>query len=362
MKRVLLLGRGLGPGGMERLLVTQVQFGDRERFDYEVAYISADRNHLVPELEALGVPVRCIGASRVPWPVELVRLLRSRRYDVVHIHSPAVAAVGRPIARLLRPRPRLVYTEHNSWAPYGRLSRFANRVTYRLDDAQIAVSQAAFESVPPHLRGRLDVLSHGIDVDAVARHRGERSRIRAELGFDDHHVVVGIVANLRPEKNYDGMVRVAGRVTAEHPEARFVSIGQGPLLEPVREQVTAAGLSDGFRLLGYKQDATSYMAAFDVFTLGSHVEGLPVAFMEARALGLPVVVTAVGGLVDHVDDGVDGLLVPPRDDAALAAAIGSLVADPTTRRRMADASAARSSELDARRSVAAVEARYTASG
>lgn len=358
-ERVLLLGRGLGPGGMERLLVNQVAFGDHGRFAYSVAYISPHKDQLVPELEALGVPVHCVAQRGTWWPLSLRRLLREPGFDIVHVHSPLVASVIRVVSRLRRRRPRIVYTEHNSWGPYSVPTRWANRVTYRLDDAQIAVSNAARSSVPVRLRGRLEVVDHGIDLDAVRSHLASRAEARARLGVGDDEVVVGTVANLRPEKNYDGLLRVAGRITTELPSVTFVSIGQGPLEEEIGALHARSGLGDRFRLMGHQVDAPSLMAGFDVFVLASHWEGLPVAFMEARALGLPVVVTAVGGLVDHVCDGVDGLLVPPRDDDSLVAALRRVLTDEDLRVRMGRASAAAAEDFDARIAVGRIEQRYT---
>ena len=96
--RVLSLIKGLGPGGAERLLVEQAAAGDRDRFQHEVAYVLDWKQHLVPELEALGVPTHCLGVNdeRDPrWATRLAGLLRRERYDIVHAHSPVVATVAR---------------------------------------------------------------------------------------------------------------------------------------------------------------------------------------------------------------------------------------------------------------------------
>ena len=357
-RRVLLVARGLGPGGMERLLVNQVRFGDRSRFDYSVAFITPAKDQLVVEFEELGAPVHWLSGGGRPWVANLSSLLRRGNFDVVHSHSPLPAVAVRVEARTMRPRPWVVYTEHNSWGPYDPRTRAANRWTYRLDDAQIAVSRAAYESVPERLRGRLEVLDHGIDLDAVRAHRAGRTAARELMGVGPTDVVVGTVANFRPEKNYEGWLRVADRVTAAHSDVRFVSVGQGPLLDDIRAQAAEAGLGDRVQLLGHQPDAPSVMAGFDVFAMASHWEGLPVAFMEARALGLPVVTTAVGGLVDHITDGEDGLLVEPGNDDALVAALERVVTDAGLRARLGAASEARADSFDAEAAVARVEQRY----
>lgn len=355
---MLLVAAGLGPGGMERLLVNHVRFGDRSRFDYSVGYLKSPKDQLVPEFEELGCPVHFLARDDAPWPVTLAAVVRSGRFDVVHTHSPLAASVVRVAARTARRRPAIVYTEHNSWGAYRTPTRWANRLTYLLDDVTISVSRAARDSVPASLRPRVVPLDHGIDVEAVRSNLENREAARHRLGVDEDDVVLGIVANMRPEKNYVGVLAAAERVVRRVPRARFVSIGQGPLLEDLRRRHAGSGLGDRFLVLGHQPDAPSLMAGFDVFFLGSDWEGLPVAFMEARALGLPVVVTAVGGLVDHVVDGVDGVLVPPGDVAELATALERLVVEDGLRASMASASSRAAATFDARESVRRIEALY----
>lgn len=119
--RVLWLAMGLGQGGMERLLVTHAQFGDRQRFDYRAAYL-VDRPHsVIDELNELDVPTTRLGSGNAGdprWVLELARLVRRERIDVVHAHSPMPASVARPLVRLISPRTRLIYTEHNRWDRY----------------------------------------------------------------------------------------------------------------------------------------------------------------------------------------------------------------------------------------------------
>lgn len=356
--RVLLVGRGLGLGGMEQLLLAQVRGGDADHFSYSVAYVNPDKDSLVGEFESLGIPVHCLSSGPLPWPLVVRSLLAAEHFDIVHVHSPLVASVVRLASATMRNGPLLVYTEHNSWDPYGLPTRWANRLTYRRDDAQFAVSRAAWQSVPAGLRSKLTVLSHGIDVEAVAKHREHRDESRRRLGVSPDEVVIGTVANFRPEKNYEGLLRVARRVVDSKAGVRFVSIGQGPLQGEVERMHEVLGLGDRFLILGAQPEATRLMAAFDVFVLASHVEGLPVAFMEARALGLPVVVTAVGGLTDHVTDGVDGILVPSGSDDELVTALERIAGSQDLRARLAAESVAHAGDVDARRAVAVVEQTY----
>ena len=340
--RVLWLAKGLGQGGMERLLVTHAKFGDRERFEYRAAYL-VDRPHsVIAELEDLDVPVSRLGTgnpANPKWILDLARLVRRNRIDVVHAHSPMPASVARPLVRVISPRTRIVYTEHNRWDRFSPVTRFANRVTFPLNHITFAVSDDCRSTVSQRLRPQVQTLIHGIDVDAVAAHRADRSAMRAELGVDDKAVVVGTVANLRAQKNYPLLLEVAAKVAAENPNAMFLAVGQGPLERELRQLHDQLGLGDRFRFLGFRSDVHSVMSAFDVFCLSSDYEGLPVALMEARALGLPIVATAVGGVGNAVTHRGDGILVPRRDVAALAGALTEVVADGQLRASLGSRSA-----------------------
>ncbi len=358
--RVLWLVKGLGPGGAERLLVNQAAAADRDRFVYEAAYLVTEKGHLVPELEALGVRCTRLAPKRPGrWLLDLRRRLREDPVEVIHVHSPALAAATRVMVRSLgRNRPAVVYTEHNRWPRYHPLTRWANRLTYRLDDDHVAVSDDVRETVAARQRESVDVLVHGIDVDGVRTHRAERAEVRAELGVGEDEVVIGIVANLRAQKGYDLLLRTARRVVDRAPQCRFVAVGQGPLADQVAAWHREQDLGDRFLLLGYRPDALRVMSGFDVFTLASTHEGLPVALMEALALGLPVVATAVGGIPQAVTDGVEGLLVPSGDEEALAAALLGLAADADQRQAMGRAAAERAPAFAATRATRELESRY----
>jgi glycosyltransferase involved in cell wall biosynthesis len=177
---VLWLVKGLGPGGAERLLVAAAAAHDRDAFDLQVVYLLPWKQHLVPELEALGVRCTCLDVNNerdVRWARRLRTELRGERVDVVHSHSPYAAAVGRLVVRSLprASRPALVATEHNPWSTFKPPTRYANAWTARLDDADLAVSEEARASMSRRQRERTEVLVHGVDVAAIAKLRAERA-------------------------------------------------------------------------------------------------------------------------------------------------------------------------------------------
>jgi glycosyltransferase involved in cell wall biosynthesis len=360
--RVLWLIKGLGPGGAERLLVEHAASGDRDSFAYDAAYVLDWKQHLVPELEALGVHTHSLGVGNEldpRWTTRLASLLRRQHYDIVHAHSPIVASVARLEIRALgrAHRPKFVYTEHNRWPSYRAETRLANQATFGMNDAVFAVSDDVKDSISPRYRDDVEVLVHGVDVDRVRTQLRDRDATRAELGVQPGEVLAVTVANLRAGKNYPGLIAAAGMVVDDGAPVRFVTAGQGQLRDEVAALHRESGLGDQFALLGYRDDTTRLIAAADLFVLASHHEGLPVTVMEALTLGVPVVATAVGGLPEVVTTEHNGILVPPGDPTALARAI-ERASDPDTHARLVAGARATGDRFSNAHAVARIEATY----
>ena len=361
--RVLWLIKGLGPGGAERLLTACAAVRDREAFDYRAAYLLPWKDHLVPELERLDVAVECLDVvdeRDVRWARRLRSMLLRNPVDVVHAHSPYAAGIGRLVVRSLPRalRPRLVSTEHNAWSTFGPATRALNALTSPLDDAVIAVSADVCNSIRGPALRRSEVVVHGVLLEQVRARATRRDRAREELGVGPDDVLVATVANYVPKKDYPNLLEAARRLAERDPSVRFCAVGQGPREREIHELRHRLGLDERFVLTGYRNDAVGVLAGADVFVLSSRFEGLPVALMEALALGLPVVATSVGGVPEVVEHGVEGLLVPPGRPDRLADALAELAGDPVRRKEMSDAALARSADFDIARAVARIEGLY----
>ncbi len=346
--------KGLGPGGAEQLLLSTVRSADRSRFEFRVAHVFDHKDQLATPLLAEGVSVTSLGARRTldpRWVLALRRLLRRTQPDLIHVHSPLVAAVTRLVTRTIPERPPIVTTEHNSWPAYGWFTRQANRLTFRLDNAHLAVSDGVLSSMPSRLREMTEVIVHGVELESIAAQRNERDKVRVELGLHPDQIAICTVANLRWHKGYPHLLTAARTVLDQGCDVVFLAVGQGPLESEIRARHLELGLGDRFRLLGYRPDAIRLLAGSDIFVLASLQEGYPVALMEALAIGLPVVATDAGGIPDAIRSGREGLLVPRADPSALAEALITLSRDAELRRSMAAAAEARGREFDIARAV-----------
>jgi len=352
VRRLLWLTTGLGRGGAERLLVdtaARLGAGDGE---VTIAYVLPWKDALVEEARSAGATVVCLGAGRPPldprWLLRLARILRRERWDLVHTHAPLPAAA----ARLLAPRGvQFVHTEHNVWPRYRLPTRLLNALTWRRNRHVLAVSEGVAASITRH-GPEVEVVVQGIDVDRFTPGPDDRRAARESLGISADTRVVGTVGNLVEKKDHDTLLRAVAATS----DVDVVIVGTGPLEGPLRLRATELGVR--LHLLGIRDDVPSLLPAFDVFCLSSRYEGLPIAMLEAMASGVPVVATAVGGVPEVVTDGVDGLLVPAGDAAALAVALEKVLTDPELARDLGVAARATASTYGIARAVDRTRAIY----
>lgn len=167
------------------------------------------------------------------------------------------------------------------------------------------------------------------------------AEVRRELSLSSSARVVGMTARVAPQKDYLTLARAAARVLAAVPDARFVIAGdhssQAVHREHyalVRTELERLGVEDAFLFTGFRTDVARLMRAFDVFVLSTHFEGLPLVVLEAMAMGLPVVATAVNGIPEVIDSDDVGLLAPHEDDVTLARQLIALLTDPARAARI----------------------------
>ena len=272
--------------------------------------------------------------------LQMRRALRVERPSVFHAHlSWPLACMYGVLAAWLARVPAIVGTAHLYidfyQVPTGKRDQ---RLMMRAMDRVIAVSNEVREryrvtlGVPP---AKLVVVRNGVPIP-----RGVQpcdSGLRAQLVRGRPDFVVLTPARFHEQKGHVYLLEAAAQV----PEATFVLAGDGELRPAMEQRARDLGVMDRCVFLGHRSDVPALLAAADVFVLPSLFEGLPISVLEAMAAERPVIATAVGGTDEAVVDGATGLLVPPRDAVALAAAIRRLRADPPLARQLARAGRAR---------------------
>jgi len=359
-------------GGAQQNTLYCVCHHDRTRFD--VGLWAGEGGILDSEARAIEqADVRIL-----PWlvhPIDPVRdaaaVLRLasmlRDVDLLHTHSSKAGILGRAAARLAGV-PGIVHTVHgwsfNDVQPavtrrlYVEAERAAARVTNRIVCVALFDRDRGLASGIGHA-SQYRIVRSGIDPSLYGAPEGARERLRETLGAAPHDVVVGSIANFKPQKSPLDFVEAARLARLRDPRLRFFIAGDGELRPSAERAIAEAGLGDVVHLLGWRDDVAELLAAMDIFLLTSLFEGLPRVVLQAMAASVPVVATDTGGVAEVVVDGETGRLVPPGNPAAAAEAIVALADDAETRRRFAAAARSRvGDEFDSRRMVRDLEDLY----
>ncbi|MGZ4317712.1 MAG: glycosyltransferase [Gaiellaceae bacterium] len=286
-------------------------------------------------LRAAGVRIEHIPRPRPrPRPqlssaIALARVFRHRDPHLVHAHNPAAGAAVAIARALARRRDIAIVTTY-----HGVLASRMGRATRAL-----SLSSDFVVGCGPTATSQLRALGLSVDHSATVFNAVEAvptrpaAEIRQELGAEDAELIVTVGRQVH-EKNQALLVDAVALLADRRPRLRAVLVGDGPLGGELRAQIRRLGLEERVTLAGERPDAVDVVAAADVFVLSSSTEALPLAVLEAMAVGRPVVATDVGGVRDAVQHERTGLLVPPGDAPALAAAIERLLDDDQLSRRL----------------------------
>ncbi|MBN8442867.1 MAG: glycosyltransferase family 4 protein [Thauera sp.] len=333
--KILFFIKGLGLGGAERHVVDCAAELLRRGHDVAVVYVLPNKNALVEELERQGVKVFCVGTSAGfafgSLLMRLSALVRTFQPDVLHAHLPVPGI----IARLLKLRHgyRLVYTEHNVYERLHPLTRIAHRLTHSLDDCAISCSGPVAASLP----WKSLVIENGIRVPEEQIGGGHVGGLRNRLGIDGDAVVFICIANLLHKKNHALLVDSFERAFGDFggSSAHLVLVGQDGTERAALEIRTRDFVSRRrIHFWGPHPNASELLAEADVFCLSSSFEGLPIALLESMAVGIPAVVTRVGGMPDCIAEGTTGFVVEPDDRDGFAEGMKRLYGDRNMRQRM----------------------------
>jgi glycosyltransferase involved in cell wall biosynthesis len=326
---VEVLATGTNGGAQEHVfgLLTRI---DPSRYDVRVVSLSPGSS--VRKLEREGIPVTVIDEPDDAIATgALAALLGDLRPEVIHNHMYRAELVGTRAAIALgeigRLRPYVVSTVHSSRIRSEEDRRVLRALTPRMDRL-IAVSRSIVQKL--HHEGRdsapISLIHNGVDLERYD-HQEPCCTLREEYGLPEDGPIVGVVARLEPEKGHPTLLEAWPLVVAAVPQATLLVVGEGSRREALEAMARELGVADRVVFTGRRDDVPAVTAALDVAVLPSYREALGLTVLEAMALSRPVVASNVGGIPEMIDDGVTGLLVPPRDPEALAAAIVRLLRD-----------------------------------
>lgn len=336
--------RGTG-GGPEKTILLGAAMADPARSQVTVCYLRDERDPSFGVTErAAGVDVDYVEVTERHsfdpgiWP-QLQRLIADRQIDVVHAHDYKTNVLALLLAKSTG--VAALSTVHG-WTGHSTRERLCyypvdKRVLARFPRL-IAVSSEIASELTRHgaQPGRITTVLNGIDHRQFTRDRCRERDIRAAMGFEPRHKVLGAVGRLEPQKRFDLLLEAFATLHMWRPESRLVIVGDGSQKTALEIQRDRLGLKDSVTLVGHVTDVIGPHHAFDLFVQSSDYEGTPNAVLEAMALETPIVATAAGGTAELVHDGVHGRIVPMGKVDRLLAGIEAAFADGSGTRAMAD--------------------------
>ncbi|GAB7080017.1 glycosyltransferase [Megalodesulfovibrio paquesii] len=361
-----------GGGGPDKTIFTEAALINPARAKLHCLYLHKPGD----PLEGISVRAEATGTHLARLPggafidprqlMGLVRFLHRNSIDILHCHEPKGDAYGTLLSLLPRqlsgllsgllPRPiRVITTLHGWTAPRSRKSAFyaaMDRYCLRHLEAVVAVSRPLEQAALKARARRVLYVPNGVDTDrwtpAAGHAQREHPALAAPANLAPDRPWIGYVGRLSDEKAPDRFLRMAALVARKRPEVGIVLAGEGPALENARRLAGELGLAERTLFLGrLEEDAIrGLMSRLTVLVNSSRTEGMPNNVLEAMAMALPVVATAVGGVPDLVVEGETGFLVPSDPahgvtETRLADRVLSLLDDPALARRLGEAGRAR---------------------
>jgi glycosyltransferase involved in cell wall biosynthesis len=318
------------PGGTERQMIELIRRIDRSKWDVHVACLRSGGRWFKRVAEAAPCETFPISSFKRVSTLDRMRdfshWCRENQFAVVHTVDTPSNIFGLPGAALAGV-PVRIGTRRDVNPGRSTAELAMQRAAYACAHVVVANARAAaerlrFERVPAR---KIAVVPNGLELRPRAARKAARLR------------QVITVANLRAEKGHDVLIEAARLVSASFPDARFELVGGGPELERLRARVHSLGLDTIVTFSGHTEDVAARLDASDIFVLPSRSEAFPNALLEAMGAGLPVVASAVGGILEMVDDGRTGLLAPAGDARALANRILTLMGSPNLGARLGTA-------------------------
>lgn len=319
--------------GAQKALYRLLCHTDRTRYRPVVIALRDGNTEIGADIRALGVEV--IDLNMAPrWRLDrlmpLYAVLRHQRPDILHCWMIHSNIIGRVVGRAARV-PKIIVSRRND-VNGSRWATVLNRWLVNWSDTIIAVSKSARQAelretgIAPE---RVIVVPNGIEMAPFLESlsAGERQALRQSLGLEPDHFVIGSVGRLVEAKGYTDLLHAFKLVSEQLSTARLIIFGKGILEEELKTLAHALGIAEKVQFPGVRSDIPKVLQTFDLFAFSSHWEGMPNALMEAMAAGLPCIATEVSAAPELIEDGVHGLLVPPKRPEQLAQGIQKLWSD-----------------------------------
>ena len=274
----------------------------------------------------------------------LIKILRNERPDIVHTHTSKAGILGRWAAFFVRV-PVIIHTPHGHvfWGYFGKLKTrifiLLEKISALVTDRLVMLTeQEKIDHLHFHIapENKFSVVHSGINLDEFSNTSVDPAAMKRRLGIPEDNLIVGTVGRLTSIKGHRYLIEAARKIAGSRPDTTFVILGDGELLDELKNMVTRSDIEENIKFLGWRSDVAEVMSTFDIFALPSLNEGMGRVLVEAMALGRPIVASNIGGIPDLVVDCENGYLVSVGDVESLAARIRKLLDDPEKREEMGE--------------------------
>ena len=339
MTRILFVSTSTTIGGAEKTVYTLATLLDPRVFQLAGVVSLKPAGAYAKKLEKLGkraVSLELKGRPGLKQLSALVAEIEHQKPDIVHAVMYQAIQLCRLAKRRSAHKFKLISSPRVSYRSRSSLTLLVDRVLKSSDDLLIAESESSRKYLINHCGyapAKVKTVYNGVDLAGCPPSKLDRQGKRLELRLAGPEILLGTVGRLEQQKGHATLVEAIAKLKNRLP-LRCAVIGEGPRRAALEIAIRKNALERTLWLLGEREDIPAWLSSFDIFVLPSLWEGLPNALLEAMALGLPVLASAVDGVPELIEDGVNGLLVPPRDPAALARRIAELADNPALRARL----------------------------
>ncbi|MCS3801361.1 glycosyltransferase [Niastella sp. OAS944] len=340
--QVLHIIKSLGRGGAEMLLPETLRQHDKQKFNFHYIYFLSWKDAMVSAIENEGGKVVCIPAKNNAAIMLAVRKIavyvRKHKIQLIHCHLPWAGMAARLVGKLTG--VPVVYTEHNKWERYHKLTYYMNKLSFSYQQLVIAVSAEVANSIKINYgkaKPQVQVVANGADTTKYARTQTFEKDIRKELNIPATATVIGITCVFRVQKRLGTWLEIAKALHAKHPDTYFIMVGTGPLSEEIHAKAKELGTDKYIFFAGSQAETRPYFTAMDIFMMSSEFEGLPIALLEAMSMNCVPACTAAGGIPEVIKDGVNGVLVPVEQPMQLVDRLSQLLQQPDVAAQMKQA-------------------------
>jgi len=356
-KRILYIITSLGYGGAERLLLSYVKDLDKTKYEFFVCSLREKPDELKDEVSKYAAVqnLKVKGRFNLIVVFRLIKLFKKIKPDIIHTHlfQPRFYATVaylfyRESIIITQKHNSVTFKKHNIFLPLEMISMLLNKKVIAISES-VKRSLLKYELIP---QKKIRVIPNGFDYQKFYKVR------TAEIISEDKDIVIGTVCRLEEQKGIIYLLKAMKIVLEKYPNARLEIVGDGSLLEKLKEFSNKLGISNSVVFFGKFADVIPFYRRMNIFVLPSVYEGFGIVLLEAMAAGIPVVSTNVDGIIEVVVNGESGILVKPKSGKALADAIFKIIENPHLVSKLVEQGLNRSKLFDIKKHIGQIDNLY----